>query len=532
MSFISIGFILFLLVVFALYFLVPARLQWCVLLAASYVFYLFNGIGITVFLILSTAITFMAGRILGHIDETTSLYLKAVKTDFTRQEKKQYKEQQKKKKQRVLIAALILNIGILVVLKYGNFLLSNGNSILRLFGSRHTLPFMDFLLPLGISFYTLQSTGYVIDVYRGKYKPDSNFFQYALFVSYFPQIVQGPISRYDALAHQLYTPHPFSYQRMTQGAQLILWGFMKKLIIGERIASYVSPVFSNPESYSGNALFFTACIYGFQAYADFSGGMDIAQGVSEIFGITLAENFRRPYFARSIQEFWRRWHITLGAWMKDYVFYTLSLSKRFFNLGKRLEKYVGKYVSRKLPTFLSMFVVFLLVGIWHGAEWKYLFYGIYNGIIIVSSILLEPFYEKAAAKLHINTDHFLWRLFQMIRTLMLCSFGRFLSRGESLRSALTMMKRTLCNFSLTMSPLRIYHETGWQKADAIPIFFMILLFIAVGIFQEKGIAIRQKIGEQNLVIRFSIYIGALLCLAILGIYGPGYSISEFIYEKF
>lgn len=532
MSFVSIGFLIFLLVVCTLYFLVPARMQWCVLLAASYFFYLAGGIGITAFLLLSTAVTFLVGRLLGKIDDTTALYLKAVKSDLTRQEKKQYKEQQKKKKKRVLAAALILNIGILIVLKYGSFLLLNGNSILRLLGFEYTIPSINFLLPLGISFYTLQSAGYVIDVFRNKYKPDENFFQYALFVSYFPQIVQGPIARHDELAHQLYEPHSFSYERATQGAQLILWGFMKKLILGERIAPYIAAVFENSANYSGNALLATVCIYGFQAYADFSGGMDIAMGISEIFGISLAENFRRPYFARSIQEFWRRWHITLGAWMRDYVFYTLSLSKSFFQLGKKLEKYLGKYVSRKLPTFLSMFVVFLLVGIWHGAEWKYLLYGIYNGTIIVSSILLEPFYEKAAKKMHLNTENTGWHIFQMLRTLLLCSFGRFLSRGDSCRTALGMMKRTLLTFSFSVTPASILRETGWQTADLWIVGLSAFLFLAVGILQEKNIKIRSLIARQNLALRWMIYIGALLLLAILGVYGPGYSVSEFIYEKF
>lgn len=532
MSFISIGFLIFLLVVCTLYFLVPSRMQWCVLLAASYFFYLAGGIGITAFLLLSTFITFLTGRIMGKIDETASLYLKAVDTGFSRQEKKQYKEQQKQKKKIVLTAALILNIGILIVLKYGNFLISNGNSFLHLLGLNYSIPLMQLLLPLGISFYTLQSAGYMIDIYRNKYKPDENIFQYALFVSFFPQIVQGPISRHDDLAHQLYAPHSFSYERVTQGAQLILWGFMKKLILGERIAPYIAPVFDNPSNYSGNALLATVCIYGFQAYADFSGGMDIAMGISEIFGISLTENFQRPYFARSIQEFWRRWHITLGAWMRDYVFYTLSLSKSFFKLGKKLEKYVGKYVSRKLPTFLSMFVVFLLVGIWHGPEWKYLIYGIYNGLIIVSSILLEPFYAQAAEKVHLNTESLYWRIFQMLRTLLLCSFGRFLSRGASCRTAFTMMKRTLLNFSISVTPLDIYGETGWQKADVCIVAISIFALLIVGILQEKNLRIRSLIAKQNIFLRWTIYIGALLALAVFGIYGPGYSISEFIYEKF
>lgn len=532
MNFISISFLLFVLAACVVYFLAPLKYRWCVLLAASYLFYLVNGAGVTLFLLLSTAITFLAGLALGKADERTEHLLKTEQAGLPPAEKKAFKERRKKTKRRILIAALVSNIGLLVVLKYGGFLIENANAFLGLFGFGKGIPEVGFLLPLGISFYTLQSAGYVLDVYRKKYQPDRNFFQYALFVSWFPQIVQGPIARHSDLAHQLCEPHRFDYARVTQGAQRILWGFMKKLVVAEWLSPYVSAVFSKPQEYSGNAILLMGCVYGLQAYADFCGGMDIACGVSELFGITLAENFRRPYFARSLQEFWQRWHITLGAWMKDYVFYTLSLSKRFFRLGKRLEKYFGKNAGRRLPTFFAMFTVFLLVGIWHGAAWRYVAYGLYNGIIISGSILLEPVYAKVAGKLHLNTGSWYWRGFQMLRTLLLCSFGRFLSRSASLRRGLVMMKRTLFDFSLGTAPAAVFGEVGWAWGDIVFLILTILVLLVVGILHEKGIHIREMVAGQPLPLRWGIYLGALLILAVWGVYGPGYVVGEFIYEQF
>lgn len=279
-------------------------------------------------------------------------------------------------------------------------------------------------------------------------------------------------------------------------------------------------------------LFIAAAGYGFQVYADFSGGMDIARGAAQILGIDLVLNFERPYFARSISEFWRRWHITLGSWMKDYVFYPLSLSKQFTKLGKATRKVLGNYIGKKLPTFLSMFIVFVLVGVWHGSSWKYVGYGIWNAVIIVSSILLEPFYISLAQKCHINTECFSWRFFQMIRTFFLGSLGRYFSRGLSFLVAIDMMKRTFTEFN----PWVLFDGTllnlGLDIYNILIIIFMIIFMLFVGILQEKGIHIRQTLSCQNLYFRWLVYVGAIVLLLVIGIYGPGYSATEFIYQQF
>ena len=311
MAFVSGSFLIFILLVCIVYFLVPKKMQWLVLLVASYIFYAFSGIKLLIFLLLTTVVTFYTGRWLGKVNEQTSAYLDAEKKNLTREEKKVYKNKQVSRKRKILLCAILINFGVLIFLKYFNFMADNINAVIGLFTTNAQIPVLNLLLPLGISFYTLQSVGYVVDVYRGKYEPDPNLPKFALFMSFFPQIVQGPIARYDQLAHQLYEQHHFEYNRVTQGIQLILWGFIKKLVIADRLAIIVDQIFNNYQSYEGIMLFIAGAGYGFQVYADFSGGMDIARGVSQILGIDLVLNFERPYFARSISEFWRRWHITL-----------------------------------------------------------------------------------------------------------------------------------------------------------------------------------------------------------------------------
>lgn len=532
MAFVSGSFLIFILLVCIVYFLVPKKMQWLVLLVASYIFYAFSGIKLLIFLILTTVVTFYTGRWLGKVNEQTSAYLDAEKKNLTREEKKLYKNKQVSRKRKILLCAILINFGILIFLKYFNFMADNINSIIGLFTTKAQIPVLNLLLPLGISFYTLQSVGYVVDVYRGKYKPDSNLPKFALFMSFFPQIVQGPIARYDQLAHQLYEQHHFEYNRVTQGIQLILWGFIKKLVIADRLAIIVDQIFNNYQSYEGIMLFIAGAGYGFQVYADFSGGMDIARGVSQILGIDLVLNFERPYFARSISEFWRRWHITLGSWMKDYIFYPLSLSKQFSKLGKKTRKLLGNYIGKKLPTFLSMFIVFLLVGVWHGSSWKYIGYGLWNGIIIVASILLEPVYIKVAQKFKVNTESFSWMFFQMARTFILCSLGRFFSRGLSFLVAIDMMKRTFTKFNPWVLFDGSLLNLGLDIYNILVIIFMVIVMLVVGILQERGIRIRETLAKQNLYFRWLVYLGAIVLLLVVGIYGPGYTATEFIYQQF
>ncbi|WP_310603032.1 MBOAT family O-acyltransferase [Anaerosporobacter sp.] len=531
MSIVSAAFVIFITVVFLLYFIVPKRWQWKVLLIASYCFYSFSDFRYIVFLLLTTMSTYVLARYLERIAIEGKAYIKENKSTLSKEERKEYKDTIKKRKQKTVLIAVVFNLLILIVLKYGNFILLNSVSVLKLLWPTLKVYRLNLFVPLGISFYTLQAIGYVVDVYKEQIEADKNFFQYALFLSYFPQIIQGPISRHNQLAHQLYESHSIDYDRMTKGIQLIIWGFIKKLVIADRIGIIVDEIFKHWTVYSGAYLFFGVAAFGMQLYCDFSGGMDIARGVSQVLGIELTLNFRRPYFSCSLEEFWRRWHITLGAFMREYIFYPVSLSKASGRLGKKARNIFGNYIGKKLPTFLAMFLVFILVGIWHGPQWKYIGYGLYNGAIIVSSILLEPIYESVAARLHIDRESKGWRLFRMVRTFAICSMGRFFSRAKSFKIAIKMMLATVLHFNMPSQTLSLT-ELGIVREDVIMLIVMLCILLIVGILQEKEIRIRDSIASKNIVFRWTIYIGAILLVALYGMYGPGNSGEGFIYEQF
>ncbi len=282
-----------------------------------------------------------------------------------------------------------------------------------------------WILPLGISFYTFQACGYLIDVYRGKIQPDQNLGKFALFVSFFPQMVQGPISRYDELANQLFSPKKFDLPRIQNALQLFFWGLFKKLVIADRVAILVNTIFDNQQEYKGLVLLLGSLMYCIQIYTDFSGGIDIARAVAEGLGITLTNNFARPFFANSIENFWRRWHITLSSWTRDYIFYPLSLSKSFAKMGRTTRKVFGNEIGKKIPTLLAMIITFLVIGIWHGPNWKFVVYGLYNGGLIITGMILEQPARNLISKMGIPTNVFIWKLFQVIGTLILLSLAVF-----------------------------------------------------------------------------------------------------------
>ena len=527
MAFVSFQFPAFLIVVSLVYFAAPLRHRWLVLLAASYVFYWLNSHLLVLVLFGTTLVTWLVGLWL----EKNRSRLSGGAADMSREEKKALKENVKKRGSRILTFGILVDLGILLFLKYYNFFADNANHVLGGLGAH--LPALSLLLPLGISFYTLQALAYLIDINRGKIQADRSLPKFMLFLSFFPQIVQGPIARHSQLAEQLYTGHEFDYKRLCFGAQLILWGFMKKLILADRIAAPVQHLFNHAEEYHGLIVFLAAALYGLQVYADFSGGMDIARGAAQIFGIELELNFRQPYFSHSIEEFWRRWHITLGAWMRDYVFYPLSLSKGFAKLGKNSRRLFGNFVGKRIPAFLSMFVVYFLVGFWHGAEWKYIAYGLWNGTIIMSSLLLPNVYDRMRGFLHIDGNSWSWKGFQILRTFFLCSLGRFFSRAWGVRHALQMFRATFdrwydLSFLVDGSLLNL----GLNTANWFVTLTAILVLLWVDHLHEKDVNIRESIAAQNVIFRWGIYILAIVILAVFGVYGPGYGEGSFIYEQF
>ena len=531
MTFVSLAFMVFVAVSAALYFTIPVSKRWIVLLAASYVFYFINSRMLVLVLFVSTLITYLtAGKIAG-IAAAGKNYLKENDGVLSKEEKKKYRADVKKKSRNVLVLGTVVMLGILAAAKYYNFFAVNVNLLLVRIG--FTLPRLNLLLPLGISFYTLQAVGYMIDVYRGKQEPETNLFRFMLFMSFFPQIVQGPIPRYRQLADQLYEGHSFDLQRILSGIQLILWGLMKKLILADRVGAIVSGIYDFSDSYTGLILFAAGALYGVQVYADFSGGMDIARGVSQIFGIELELNFRQPYHSSSVEEFWRRWHITLGGWMRDYVFYPLSLSKTFASLSKKSRERFGASFGKKLPSFLSMFIVYFLVGIWHGPNWKYIAYGIWNGIFIVCGILFAEQYASVLKKCGIDEETESWKFFRMFRTFVIITFGRYFSRAAGLFAALRMFKNTFIHwYDLSWITNGSLTAFGVNTANWAVIIVGIAVVLWVDHLHEKGIRIRERISAQPLVFRWLIYIGAVVCILVFGIYGPSYNAAVFIYEQF
>ena len=331
MSFVSFKFYVFIAAFILLYYLIPKKYRWITVLSASVFFYIFNAGSLFLMLLITAASTFFAALRIEKINGITSDTLT----------KKELKAKKARKKRTVVALASLLNFGFLVTLKYKRLIIPGMQALVGIFGFEMKDFSSSLLMPLGISFYTFQSIGYIVDVSRAEVKAQKNFLHYLTFVSFFPQIVQGPISRYGDLEKQLIDGNDFDYRRTKFGLQLIVWGAFKKLVIADRAAIVVNTVFANYPEYKGKTLWLGLIFYALQIYADFSGGIDVARGVAQAIGVNLEENFRRPYFATSVSDFWRRWHITLGGWCRDYVFYPLSLSKPFGKLSKKTRKIFG-----------------------------------------------------------------------------------------------------------------------------------------------------------------------------------------------
>mgnify|MGYP002539672217 CR=1 FL=1 len=393
MSYTSSTYLFFLAAVFFVYYIIRPKYRMYVLLVANILFYLAAGWDQFLVLLLAAAVSYAAANKMG--DLHAAFKEKKKQGDLDRKQIKQLKEENKQQRKRILIRGLILNIGILIVFKYTNFLLGSAYSILDLLGIGHGTQLFRLIMPLGISFFTFQILSYMIDVYKGKVEPQRNFLKYLLYISFFPSVVQGPIPRYADLGTQLYEEHKFEYDNLRDGCILILWGFAKKLILAERLGTFVEQIYGNYTMYTGVIFLVATAAFSIQIYADFSGCMDIASGTARLFGIRLAPNFLRPYFSKTMPEFWRRWHVTLGNWFKDYVFYPISISKFSLDLNKKARKRFGNEVGRIVSSSIPILAVWLLTGIWHGASWNFVFWGLYYGILLlIEKFVLGKYLKK------------------------------------------------------------------------------------------------------------------------------------------
>lgn len=523
MPFTSTGFILFVAVTALFYYAVPERRKWLVLLAASYAFYAIASYKALIFIVLTTTLSFYCAVLLKRL---TVRYAKRLELETDKQNRKELKAETKNRKKLIVAIGLVACFAVLAVLKYANFLIHNVNVVSDLIGSGVRFSPFSFILPLGISFYTFQVVGYILDIYNDKYEPEKSLLRYALCVGWFPALLQGPISRNNEIRAQMFEKeHPFSLEQTQFALQRILWGYLKKLIIADRAADVVAYIFDNHAVLPNYIVFGGLVAYSVQLYADFSGGMDIVLGVSELFGIKLAENFRQPFFSQSISEFWRRWHITLGTWMRDYIFYPFSLSKRMLSTGKRIAG-VNLFLGKVIPLCIANLLVFFVVGIWHGAEWHFVVYGLYNGVIIALSALCKPLFEKSIAFFHINENSKGWQSFRIARTFFLVNISWLFDDVTDLRQSYSML-RQLFDFS-SWHLISNFHFVTFGANAIFPILIFGALWLAVSLCEEKNIDVRKKTASLPLLLRWSIYL--ILIFSV-----PFFQASQtagFIYAQF
>ena len=535
MSYFSIEFCMFAIILFVAYFVCPKSKQWICLLIFSYAFYLFFSIKLAVFLLITTFSIYAAAISMQNKNERASEIIKKNKGVWEREERKKFKEAVNRRNRITIVIALFLNFGILAFFKFYGVASDTFNSV----SGQALLPKLNLILPLGISFYTFQAVGYLIDVYRGAITAERNIAKFALFLSFFPQILQGPISTYSQLAHQLYEPHRLSFANFKHGAELILWGVFKKLVIADRAWVVLSQFTEDVYSYNGTTITFMVFLYALQLYADFAGGIDISRGIAQILGIDMIDNFRRPYFAVSLGDYWRRWHISLGAWMKNYVFYSISLSKASANVSKRLKNSkfgkssFGSHVSKVLPSAFASLIIFILVGIWHGAGWKFVVYGLWNGIILMMSTILAPVYKSTNRLLHINEEAFLFRLFRIARTFLLVYIGYVIDLAPNMKGAMIMFRNMLFdqNFSVAYEQIK---GMPLFKDEYVLLLICSFVLLIVGIIQEthKDTTIRDMLDQKTFMLRWVIIYAGVMAIIVLGTYGPGYNPADFVYMQF
>ncbi len=449
MSLITGKFFAFLCIIFVIYYIIPKKNQWMLLLIGSIYFYSCTSPFLLLFILASSASTYLLGLVAGN--NTYSI----------------------NKKKIAMIFCILFNAGILIVLKYTGFLFEIITSITNI-----NLPVPNFILPLGISFYTFMIISYIVDVYKKEVEPENNYFKFLLYVSWFPQIIEGPINRYKLIKDEMFGAHFFDLSRCKEGGYRILQGLFKKVVIAGRFSVYVDRVYASPSSYDGLTLLLATIFYVIQLYTDFSGCMDMVIGISELFGIKMSENFNLPLFSKDVSEFWRRWHITLGTWFKDYIYYPVFRSKFSNNLKEALKNTPLKKKATTISAAFALFCVWSLTGIWHGAAMHYLVWGLYYAVILIVVQFLANDFKKMNKK-HPEIFKTKWfDVFRIVRTLFIVTFGELIFRAESLKDAGIIISRIATKFSISASAI-----TGAIlpfTEDNTSVSYAIIAFISFG----------------------------------------------------
>ena len=490
MLFNSPEYILFLPVVLLINYLLPTKIRYLWLLIASYFFYMCWNAEYALLILTSTAATYACSLLVEKTGET-------------------------KKRKVFMAASLVLNLGILFYFKYTNFFVHTINSVSAALHLKLSIPKADILLPVGISFYTFQALGYTIDVYRGKVPAEKNFFRYALFVSFFPQLVAGPIERSGNLLGQLRTPHKLTWDNFRTGLLYMLWGFFMKIVMADRIAIFVDAVYGDIPGHPGFYLVIATILFAVQILCDFGGYTAIAIGSARMLGIRLMENFDAPYLSTSVALFWRRWHISLTSWFKDYLYIPLGGNRK----GKA-RKYVNKMI------------VFLLSGLWHGAGLNFVVWGGLNGLYQVLGEMFQPVKDRVIRGLHVKRESIVHRLLCGVFTFILIDFSWIFFRAQSIGEARTIIRSILTKANPDIFTDGSLFQCGLDPANFILMLVCILILLAMDILKRRRISVINAVLGWKDWVRWILIALFILCLLVFGKYGPTLDKNSFIYFQF
>jgi alginate O-acetyltransferase complex protein AlgI len=419
----------------------------------------------------------------------------------------------RKNRKLILGISLMANIGILAVFKYYNFLCQNFNLLLHSLNSGEQLPYLNILLPIGLSFHTFQAMSYTIEVYRGNHKAERHFGIYALYVMFYPQLVAGPIERPQNILYQFYEKHEFDYKRVTDGVKLMVWGLIKKIVVADRLSVVVSHVFDNPDGHTGYSIIIATIFFSFQIYCDFSGYTDIAIGAAKVIGFKLMKNFNNPYNSRSVSEFWSKWHISLSTWFRDYLYIPLG--------GNRVT--VPRW-------YMNLFIVFLISGLWHGANWTYIVWGALHGVYLIIGLITLKFRQQLIRKLNIAHLKRVFSILEILFTFFLVAFAWVFFRAKDMTTALALIKNSTHDLKISwhqLSQISITDYLGQTKGDfLLSICSIIILQCLLNLQSKKSLL--TWINNQSTTLRWSIYSTAVFVI----IFFVQSSSGQFIYFQF
>ena len=563
MTFLDFEFWVFLAITFAAYYICPKQYRWVSLLLMSILFYAAWGYAAITYVGFTVIVAYLGGlwmtRIYTKGDETIreaerlTLEEKGEQVSEDGLQKKPVLDRAWKNKQKLMIkhrcrsALWICVFAILFILiqtkvvkyiqgQWPDFVfpgMSFGSLQISLNALSVGTHRFSLIVPLGISYYTLSLIGYLADVYWRKEKAERNPFKLFLFAVYFPKILQGPITKYRTTAAELFAEHRFSFDSFCQGLQRFAWGYFKKLVVADRLNIFVQQVFGDNGSYGGSLVVVAAIFGAFQLYCDFSGCMDMALGVSGALGITLDENFNHPFLSKNAAEFWRRWHITLGLWFKDYVYMPLAVSPTLMKFSGEIRKKGMKRFGKAMATIVPLSVVWILTGLWHGTGLNYLMWGIYWGVLIILSSVFEPELKKLSGGLKINTEGGAWQVFRQFRTFLLFVISRLITIPGNLQRTEVFIERIFRCFEPWHLVNGDLYKAGLDRPNFILGMLGIILILWVDQMEErKNTSVVKIVAGQHIVVRWLVFYMVIFSIMIFGVYGPGYDASAFVYMNY